>query len=58
MLEIMRRDFNQHFQVPINKNQSGTRLVLEQIAEYVGIDYLKISVSHFVAQPKDEFPFP
>ena len=60
MVELMRRDFNEHhmIQVPITENQLGTVQTMEEVTEHVGLNYLEIFDSRFVAQPVDDFLFP
>ena len=60
MVEVMRRDFNEHhmMQVPITENQLGTRQMMEEVYEHVGMNYPEIPDSRYVAQPIDDFLFP
>ena len=60
MVEVMRRDFNQHHmvQVPMTQNQIGEMQMMEEVAEHVGMNYPETPDSRLVAQPVDEFLFP
>ena len=42
MVEVMQRDFNEHHmtQVTITENQLGTMQMMEEVSEYVGMNYL------------------
>ena len=44
MVEVMRRDFNEHhmMQVPITENQLGTMQMMEEVSDHVGMNYLEI----------------
>ena len=56
----MRRDFSKHhmMQVPITENQLGTMQMMEEVSEHVGMNYIEIPDSRYVAQPFDDFLFP
>ena len=60
MVEERQRDFNEHhrMQVPITENQCGTIQMMNELSEHVGMNYLEIPDSRFVAQQVDEFLFP
>ena len=60
MVEVMQTDFNEHhmMQVPITENQLGTRQMMEEVNEHVGMNYPEIPDSRFVAQPVDDLRFP
>ena len=60
MVQVMRRDFNEHHmtQVPITENQLGTMQMMEEVSEYVGMNYTDTPESRYVAQPVDDFLFP
>ena len=60
MVEMMRRDFNEHHmtQVPMIENQLGEMKMMEELAEHVGKNYPEVPDSRFVAQPVDDFVFP
>ena len=57
MVEVMRRDFNEHHitQLPTKENQLGEMQMIEEVVQQVGINY---SDSRYVAQPFDDFLFP
>ena len=57
MMEVMRRDFNEHhmMQVPMTENQLGEMQEKEEVAELVGMTYPDTPDSRYVAQPVDEF---
>ena len=59
IIEIMRRDFKENYQiqVPVTVNQLGTKIMMSKIAEQVGMDYLEVPDSRFVAQLVNEFFF-
>ena len=44
MVELMRRDFNEHHmgKIPMTENQLGEMQMMEEVAEYVGTIYPKI----------------
>ena len=44
MVEVMRRDFNEHHmtQVPMQENQLGTKQMMEEVSEHVGMNYPEI----------------
>ena len=56
----MRRDFNEHHmtQVPITENQLEEMQMIQEVSEDVGMNYLEIPDSRFVAQPVDDFLIP
>ena len=60
MVEVMRRDFNEHdmMQFPITENQLGTMQMMEKKTEHVGMSYPEIADSRFLAQPVDDFLVP
>ena len=60
MVEVMRRDFNEHHmtQVPMTENQLEEIQVMEEVSDHVGMNYPEIPDSRFVAQPVDDFLFP
>ena len=60
MVEVMRRDFNEHHmtQLTITENQLGSMQKLEEASEDVGMNYPEITDSRYVAQPVDDFLFP
>ena len=60
IVEVMRRYFNEHHmkQVPITENQLGTKQMMEEVSENVGINYSEIPDSRYVAQPVNAFPLP
>ena len=60
MVELMRRDFNEHHMmpVPITENQLGTMQMMEEVSDHVRMDYPEIPDSRFVARPVDDFLFP
>ena len=60
MVEAMQRDFNEHHmtQVPITENQLGSMRLTIKVTEQVGMNYLKIPDSRYVAQPFKDFLFP
>ena len=55
MVEVMRRDFNEHhmMQVPITENQLEEMQMMGEISDHVGMNYPEIPDSRFVAQPVD-----
>ena len=59
IIEIMRRDFNENhqMQVLVTVNQLGTKRMMSQIAEQVGMEYLEVPDSRFVAQLVNEIFF-
>ena len=59
MVEVMRRDFNEHHmtQVPVTENQLGTKQMMDEVSEHVGMNYPEIPDSRFLAQPVDDFLF-
>ena len=59
MVEVMRRDFNEHYmmQVPITENQLGTMQMMGEVSDHVGLNYPETPDSRFVAQPVDDFLF-
>ena len=60
MVAVMRREFNEHHmtQVPITENQLGTRQLMEEVSEHVGMNFPEVPDSRFVAQPVDDLLFP
>ena len=60
MLEVMRRDFNEHHMtlVPMTENQLEEMQMMEEVSDLVGMNYPEIPDSKFVAQPVDDFFFP
>ena len=56
----MQRDFNEHHmtQVPMTEIQLEEMQMMEEVSEHVGMNYLVIPDSIFVAQPVDDFLFP
>ena len=60
MMEMMRRDFNEHHmvQLPILENQLGAMDIMKKVSEHVGMNYLEIPDSRYVAQPVGVFLFP
>ena len=61
MVEVMRRDFNEHhmMQVPITENQlAPTMQMMGKVSDHVGMNYPEIPDSRFVAQPVNDFLFP
>ena len=59
MIEIMRRYFSQHHQipVPISANQLGTIVMMSQIAEQVAMDCTQVPDSRGLAKPVNDFLF-
>ena len=59
MVEVMRRDFNEHhmMQVPMTKNYLGEIQMTEEVAEHVGMKYPDFTDSGYAAQPVDDFSF-
>ena len=60
MVEVMRRDFNEHHmtQVPMTENQLEEPTRMEEVSDHVGMNYPEIPDSRFVALPVDDFLFP
>ena len=60
MVEVLRRDFNEHHltQVPPTENQLGEMQMMEEVAEHVVMNYPENPDSRYVAQPFDNFLFP
>ena len=60
MVEVMRRDFNEHHmtQVPMTESQLEEMLMMEGVSDHVGMIYSDIPDSRFVAQPVDDLLFP
>ena len=60
MVEVMRRDFNEHHmtQVPMTENQLEEMQMMEEVSDHVGMNYPEIPDSRFLAQPVDDFVFP
>ena len=60
MVEVMRRDFNEHHmtQVPMRENQLEEMQMMKEVSDHVGMNYPEIPDSRFVAQPVDDFLFP
>ena len=60
MVEVMRRDFNEHHmtQVPVTENQFRTMQLMEEVSEHVEMNYPEILGSRYVAQPVGDFLFP
>ena len=60
MVEVMRRDFNEHHmkQVPMNENQLEEMQMIEEVSDHVGMNCPEVPDSRFVAQPVDDFLFP
>ena len=59
MVEVMRRDFNEHHmtQVPMTETQLGEIQMIEEVAVHVGMNYPDTSGPRDVAQPVDDFLF-
>ena len=59
MVEVMRRDFNEHHmtQVSITRIHFGTMQMMEEVSDLVGMNYLKTPDSRYLAQPVDAFLF-
>ena len=60
MVEVMRRDFNEHrmMQIPMAESQLGEVQMMEDVAEQVGMNYHNTPDSRYVAQPVEDFLFP
>ena len=60
MVEVMRRDFNEHhmMQVPMTENELREIQMMEQVAEYVGMNYPDTPDSRYVDKPVDDFLLP
>ena len=60
MVEVMRRDFNEHHrtQFPITENHFRTMQMMEKVSEHVGMNYSETLESRYVAQQVNEFLFP
>ena len=60
MVEVMGRDFNEHHMtpVPMTENQLEEMQMMDEVSDHVGMNYLEIPDSRFVAQPVDDFLFP
>ena len=60
MTEVMRRDFNEYHmtQVPMTENQLEEMQKMEEVSDYVGMNYHKIPDSTVVAQTFDDFLSP
>ena len=50
MVEMMQRNFNEHhmMQIPITENQLGTKQMIEEVTEHLGMNYPEIPHSRFV----------
>ena len=59
MMEVMRRDFNEHHmtQVPMTENPLGEMQIGEEVVEHVGMSYPETPDSRYVAQSFDDFLF-
>ena len=59
MVELMRRDFNEHHmtKVPMTENQLGDMQMMEEVVEHKGMNYPETADSRYVAQPFDVFLF-
>ena len=60
MVEVIQRDFNEHhmMQVPITENHFGTMQMVEEVSDFVGMNYPEIPDSRFVAQLGDDVLVP
>ena len=56
MVEVMRRDFNEHHIT--QENQLGEMQIMEEVAEHVGMNYPETPDSRYVAQQFDDLLFP
>ena len=58
MVEVMRSNFIDHYLTQVPIADFGIMQMMEEVSEYVGMNYPEILDSSSVAQPVDDFLFP